>query len=108
MCTRKGRIIAFIFIFCLHVIHNDLGEIDIVDVFIAFFVHVLAEERVACTNIEYFAVRFNKLGNDVTKVGPFLVPVEFVEVPEIGSGVTQHSVFPRRFVCRSDYFSQNT
>ena len=106
--TGKGGIITFIFIFCLHVIDNNFREIDIDDIFIAFFVHVLAEEGVSGTDIKYFAVRLNELRDDVTKVGPFLIPVELVEVSEVRRVFTKRNVFPRMFACRSDYFSQNT
>ena len=106
--TGKGRIIAFIFIFCLHVIDNNFREIDIDNVFISFLVHVLAQKAVSGTDIKYFAVRLNKLRNDVAKVGPFLIPIELVEISWIRRVVTRRSAFPRRFASRNDYFSQNT
>lgn len=67
----------------MHVIHNDFGEVDVANIFIPFLVHVFAEKGISSTNIQDFAVGFNKLGDDIAEVGPFLIPVELVQVSEV-------------------------
>ena len=106
--TGKGRVIGFVFVFCLHVINHDLGKVHIGNVFVSFLVHVLTQERVPCPQVCYLAAWLHELGNYVSQVRPILVPVKLIQIPDLSTLCTLHISSPRRFASHSDYFFRNT
>lgn len=51
-------------------------------------------KRSTCSDVEDLAVALDVLRDDVTQVGPVLIPVEFGAVPEVGWGVLGVALLP--------------
>ena len=87
-----------IFVFQLHILDYNLWEVNVCDIFVAFHVHLFWKARISCAYIENFAVKFDKLWDDVSEILPILIPIELSAVPALNSKLLCISLLPERLL----------